>query len=120
MARQTNLKHSLLKPSSTVYCQTDSEAAALLILNAHYDRALEFIPDALRVSVSDVAIYCDLSREEVAPCFRKRKLVRMQSQTTPRRRVAIEKMAQLLREGEQSVDGRVPVSRIREALKPWL
>jgi hypothetical protein len=29
-------------------------------------------------------------------------------------------MAQLLREGEQSVDGRVPVSRIREALKPWL
>lgn len=96
------------------------EAARFLMLAGHHLRGRELIPEPLRDCLSDVAIYCDLSREEVALAFPRQRVVRMKAHTTPRRRQAIERMAQLLRAGEQSADGKVEVARIREALSAWL
>lgn len=104
----------------TLETRTDSDAARFLMLAGHHQRALELVPEALRHGISDVATFCDLSREEVALAFPRQRPVRMKQLTTPRRRQAIERIAQLLREGEQSADGKVHVSRIREALGPWL
>lgn len=106
--------------SHTHETYTDHDAARFLMLCGHHARALEFVPEPLRDNLSDVAVFCDLSREDVALAFPRQRVTQMKAHTTPRRRQAIEKMAQLLRAGEQSADGKVEVSRIREALSPWL
>lgn len=103
-----------------IMAKTDQQAAALLMLNGHHARAIEHVPEALRSSISDIAVYCDLDREDVSPVFVRQRVVRMKAHTTPRRREVIEKLTRLLREGEQSVDGRVRVEQIREVLGPWL
>lgn len=104
----------------TFEANSGHEVARFLMLCGHHARAIEFVPEPLRDNLSDVAIFCDLSREDVALAFPRQRVTPMKAHTTPRRRQAIEKMAQLLRAGEQSADGKVEVTRIREALAAWL
>lgn len=118
-ARAMNLPNSVFK-NNTFSGLCDADAARFLMLAGHHARALELVPEPLRCNLTDVAVFCDLSREDVALAFPRKRVTQMKAHTTPRRRQAIERMAQLLRAGEQSTDGKVEVARIREALSPWL
>src|SRR4030042_1919653 len=83
----------------------DSEAAKILIINGHFERAREYIPELLR-NVKDTAAYCALPIEVVAPMFATGRPKRLAAHTTPRRRQAIDRMAILLRQAEQTQIGR--------------
>ena len=110
--------HWLGSPTPCLVVQNDSEAARALVLAHHYERARDYVPEALR-NVRDAAAFCGLSREDVAPMFATGRPTRLAAHTTPRRRQAIEKISRLLREAEQG-NGTVSAARIREVLAPWL
>lgn len=111
-------EHWLGSPSPCLVAQNDSEAARALVLAHHYERAREYVPEALR-NVRDAAAFCGLSREDVAPMFATGRPTRLAAHTTPRRRQAIEQISRLLREAEQG-SGFVSADRIRKVLAPWL
>lgn len=106
------------QPIPTWIAMNDADAAKGLVLAHHYDRALAYVPEALR-NVRDASAFCGLSREDVAPMFATGRPKRLAAHTTPRRRQAIEKISRLLREAEQG-SGFVSADRIREVLAPWL
>lgn len=99
---------------------TAGDAAAMLCIAGHYDRARKYVPDALQ-DARDIAAFCHCPVEIVAPLARKHEWVtqRMKPHTTPARRRAIERMAQLLRKAEQTT-GVVSADEIRDALRQWL
>jgi hypothetical protein len=119
--RVVALKGSLATPSYpvSIRVRNDSEAARILIINEHYERAIEYVPELLR-NVKDCAAYCGLDNEHVAPAFATGRGTPMRHHTTARRRRAIERMAILLREAEQSATGTVTATEIRKVLAPWL
>lgn len=106
----------------TTTARTTGDAVRLLCLAEEYDRVreLKLVPNVL-TTTSEIAAYCHCPEEIVAPLTIRRhlKAPRMQVHTTPARRRAIERIAQLLRKAEQST-GHVTASELRKALEQWL
>jgi len=104
----------------TITARSNAEAARLLCLAGHYDRARRIIPPELQ-RAEDVAAYCGCDAIIVAPACKRNRIVtrRMAPHATKKRRDAIAIMARALREAQQT-DGTISADVLREALAPWL
>lgn len=112
----------LIIPLTSTTARTCGDAVRLLCLAGEYERVreLELIPIVL-TDTSEIAAYCHCPEEIVAPLAIRKHFrgPRMQAHSTPARRRAIEKIAQLLRRAEQST-GTVTTTELRKALEQWL
>jgi hypothetical protein len=100
---------------------TSGDAARILCIVGHYERAREFIPSELR-DCRDVAAYCHCAPEIVSPLTRvRRPKLPTNSRTinTARRRDVIISIRGLIRQAENS-DGLVSSDELRKALRAWL
>lgn len=102
-----------------IIAATAGDAARLLCVFGHYDRAKTLIPSELH-RLADAAAFCGTqSRELLAPMFRKPKRSQPKWESRYAHRRAIEQMSRLLRAAELT-DGTVTAEEIRGVLAPWL
>lgn len=103
-----------------VKAKTIGDAARLLCLSGHYDRARLLVPAEL-ICAADVGAFCGCPSEVVAAMCRKsrRHMKNVRGYNTARRREAIEGMGRLLRKAEEGM-GFVTADEIRKVLAPWL
>jgi hypothetical protein len=108
-----------LRHIPTVSAFSSGEAAKLLCLAGHYDRARKFIPASL-TSAKDIAAYCHCDTSLVAPITTHRQPTpRSRTNNTIRRRDTINRITELLRYGENTT-GTVDTNDLRKVLAPWL
>jgi len=103
---------------------SNGEAIKFLCLAGHHERAKQMYREPIESfrNSAELAAYCHCTRDLVAPLYckhdgRHRRTTR--ALNTIKRRDAITRMGQLLRECEET-NGTVTAEQLREALGPWL